>query len=171
MKLSIVGCPDKERFRPYVKRAALFYAKELLSDKMADNITVKIRFNSKMDAMGYANVTDCNERNRPREFEIELYSLMSAKDILKTLAHEMVHVKQFAYGETNESLTRWKGQVQTQDDYWLSPWEVEAHGMEIGLFAKFATKEKLWEVFNNVNNLDDPDLDIEPLGWLEYDMS
>lgn len=169
MRLSIVGCPDKERFRPYVKRAALFYAKELLSDKMADNISVKIKFNEKMDAMGYAHVVECNESNKPREFEIEVFSLMSAKDILKTVAHEMVHVKQFAYGETNESLTRWKGQLQTGDDYWLSPWEVEAHGMEIGLFAKFVAKEKLWEVFKGINNLDDPELDIEPIGWKEYE--
>jgi len=168
MKLSIVGCPDKERFRPYVKRAAQFYAKELLSDKMADNISVKIKFNDTMDAMGYAHVVDCNESNKPREFEIEVFSLMSAKDILKTIAHEMVHIKQFAYGETNESLTRWKGQPQTDEDYWLCPWEVEAHGMEIGLFAKFATKEKLWEVFQEINNLDAPVLDIEPLGWKDY---
>ena len=168
MKLSIVGCPDKERFRPYVKRATMFYAKELLSDKMAENLTFKIKFNDTMDAMGYAHVVDCNESNKPREFEIEVYSLMSAKDILKTIAHEMVHIKQFAYGETNESLTRWKGQRQTGEDYWLCPWEVEAHGMETGLFAKFAIKEKLWEVFQEIYNIDAPVLEIEPLGWKEY---
>ena len=33
MKLSVVGCPDKKRFRPYVKRAALFYAKSLFKTR------------------------------------------------------------------------------------------------------------------------------------------
>mgnify|MGYP003347657100 CR=1 FL=1 len=45
MKLSIVGCPDKERFRPYVKRAVIFYAKKLMSDKMLENISIKVKFN------------------------------------------------------------------------------------------------------------------------------
>ena len=37
MQLSIVGCPDKERFRPYVKRAAIFYTNELISKKLLEN--------------------------------------------------------------------------------------------------------------------------------------
>ena len=53
MQLSIVGCPDKKRFRPYVKRAALFYASELMSEKMLDNIFVRIKFNPKLEAYGY----------------------------------------------------------------------------------------------------------------------
>jgi hypothetical protein len=36
------------------------------------------------------------------------------------------------------------------------------------LIAKFAAKEKLWEVFQEINNLDAPVLDIEPLGWKDY---
>jgi hypothetical protein len=87
-------------------------------------------------------------------------------EMATTLAHEMVHVKQYVYGETNEKLTRWKGERVDSDtiDYWVQPWEIEAHGYEAGLFTKFAIKEKLWEVFNGVQN---PDSDIipEPLGW------
>ena len=56
MQLSIVGCPDKKRFRPFVKRAAIFYASELLSPKMLENIYVRIKFSKNLDAMGYASV-------------------------------------------------------------------------------------------------------------------
>ena len=171
MKLSIVGCPDKKRFRPYVRRAALFYAEELLTEKMLDNISVRIKFNKKLDAFGYAEVIDYNGSNKPREFEIELHPGIGAYDILKTLAHEMVHIKQYAYNETNETLTRWKGQRVDSDDidYWMQPWEIEAHGIEVGLFTKFTKKEKLWKIFKGVQNPDSV-IEMEPLGWKEMDI-
>jgi hypothetical protein len=153
MQLSIVGCPDKKRFRPFVKRAAQFYAKELLSEKMLDNIFVRVKFNKDLDAYGYASVEDYNDSGKPREFEIELHPGIGAHDILKTLAHEMVHIKQYVYGETNERLTRWKGQRVDSDtvDYWVQPWEIEAFGRETGLYTRWVDERGLTgnELFDN----------------------
>jgi hypothetical protein len=169
MRLSIVGCPDKERFRPFVKRAVQFYAKELMTEKMLDNIFVRVKFNNSLDVYGYASVEDYNESGKPREFEIEIHPGIGATDILKTLAHEMVHVKQYVYGETNEAMTRWRGlRVNSDDiDYWIQPWEIEAHGMEPGLFTKFAIKEKLWEIFEGVSNPEAP-IQNEKIKWIDY---
>ena len=166
MQLSIIGCPDKKRFRPYVKRAAMFYAEQLMTPKMLENIFVRIKFDSKIDALGYAEVVNYNESNKPREFQIELNPLAGSHDILETLAHEMVHIKQYAYGETNEYGTRWRGQrINTENlDYYNEPWEVEAYGVSVGLFSKFAIKEKLWEVFSDIRN-PDADLVPEPIAW------
>ena len=97
MQLSIVGCPDKERFRPYVKRAAVFYAQKLITEKMLENIFVRIKFDGTLDVYGYAEVVDYNDSGKPREFQIELNPHIGAHDILETLAHEMVHVKQYVY--------------------------------------------------------------------------
>ena len=164
MQLSIVGCPDKQQFRAYVKKAAIFFAENLLSPRMLENIKIKIKFSSKIDAHGYASVTEFSPTNKPREFEIEIHPGIGAKEILKTLAHEMVHVKQYAIGDMNVNCTRWKGSKVETPDYWTEPWEIEAYGMTPGLFTKFAKEEKLWEVFEDVN---DPDSTIisEPLGW------
>jgi hypothetical protein len=52
MQLSIVGCPDKKHFRPYVKRAALFYAEQLIKPKLRENIYLMIKFNTKIEAYG-----------------------------------------------------------------------------------------------------------------------
>lgn len=166
MQLSIVGCPDKKQFRPYVKRAALFYAQELLSSKLQENIIIRIKFTSKLEAYGYAQILEYNSSRKAREFEIELHSGIGAADILKTLAHEMTHIKQYVYGEINETLTRWKGLKVDSDniDYWVQPWEIEAHGLEAGLFSRFAVKEKLWDVFLGIQNPDAPIIS-EPLGW------
>ena len=165
MQLSIVGCPDKKRFRPFVKRAAIFYAQELMTPKMLDKIVVRIKFNAKLDALGYAGVIDYNESNKPREFEIELSPIIGSHDILETLAHEMVHVKQYAYNEMNEYGTRWRGQKITENlNYYDEPWEVEAFGLSTGLFTKFVISEKLWEVFSDIRNPDAP-LKPEPIAW------
>lgn len=164
MQLSIVGCPDKKRFRPFVKRAALFYANELMSPRMLENILVRVKFNSKINAHGYASVTEFSPSNKARQFEIELHPGIGAKEILKTLAHEMVHVKQYATGDININGTRWKGSKVDAPDYWTEPWEIEAYGMQPGLFTKFAIKEKLWEIFEGVCNPDTA-IEKEPLGW------
>ena len=166
MQLSIVGCPDKKLFRPYVRRAALFYAQELMTPKMLENIYLRIKFNSKIPVYGYAEILEYNESRKAREFEIELNPDIGAAEILKCLAHEMTHIKQYAYNETNETLTRWKGRKVDSDnvDYWVQPWEIEAFGTEVGLFSKFAIKEKLWEVFFGIQNPDTP-IVPEPLGW------
>ena len=168
MQLSIVGCPDKKHFRPYVKRAALFYAEQLISSKLRENIYLQIKFNSKLDVYGYASILEYNDSKKAREFEIELNPNIGAAEILKTLAHEMTHIKQYAYNETNETLTRWKGRKVDSDnmDYWVQPWEIEAFVTEVGLFSKFAIKEKLWEIFNGVRDPDGP-IEIEELGWKE----
>jgi hypothetical protein len=165
MRLRIIGCPEKKDFQPFVRRAAEFYANELISKKMLDNIFVKIKFNKKLDVYGYASVEECNDSGKPREFLIEVNPLIGARDILKTIAHEMVHIKQYAYCETNEAMTHWKGtRINSDDiDYWDHPWEIEAHGREDGLFTKFANKECLWEVFK-MSNPNDP-IKQEPLGW------
>jgi hypothetical protein len=166
MQLSIVGCPDKEHFRPYVKRAAIFYAEQLISPKLRENIYLRIRFNPKIDVYGYAQILEYNNSRKAREFEIEIHPGIGAAEILKCLAHEMTHIKQYAYNETNETLTRWRGNRVDSDeiDYWNQPWEIEAYGMESGLFSKFAVKEKLWEVFFGMQNPDAP-IEPEPLGW------
>lgn len=166
MQLSIVGCPDKKHFRPYVKRAAVFYAEQLISSKLRENIFLRIRFNPKIDVYGYAQILEYNSSRKAREFEIEIHPGIGAAEILKCLAHEMTHIKQYAYNETNETLTRWRGNRVDSDviDYWNQPWEIEAYGMESGLFSKFAVKEKLWEVFFGMQNPDAP-IVSEPLGW------
>ena len=164
MKLSIVNCPDKKRFRPYVKRAAEFYAQELMTDKMLENIFIRIKFKSSKEVLGYAEIMEYNDSGKPREFEIELNSRCDGGDILRTLAHEMVHVKQYVYGETNESLTRWKGSKVAEGDYWDEPWEIEAYGKEVGLFHKFAVLEKLWEVLEGVS-FPEGEIKKKSIGW------
>jgi hypothetical protein len=70
----------------------------------------------------------------------------------------MVHIKQFVHGETNETLSKWKGISIDADslDYYHHPWELEAYSLETGLWTKLAVKEELWNVFEGISNPDAP---------------
>ena len=69
MQLSIVGCPDKERFRPFVKRAILFYAEELISKKLLENIYLQVKFDVKLkDVYGAACVEQRTDSGKARHF-------------------------------------------------------------------------------------------------------
>ena len=154
MKISVRNSPDK-KFTPYIQRAAEFYGKILIPNtRINNNISVDIKFNRTIDNYGLTGVEGCNSAKKARDFLIEIHSDIGARNILETLAHEMVHVKQFAYGEINDSLSVWKGQAVDLDevDYWWLPWEIEAHGMEAGLLTKFAVKEKLYNVLEGFRN-------------------
>ena len=163
------GHPD-ERFNEYVQRASQFYAEQLFPKQLLRHIVVSIKFNKHLDAYGYTSVEKRNTRGQAREFLIELHPYISGKQILKTLAHEFVHVKHYVYEELDEAQTQWQGQPFDSDavDYYELPWEIEAHGREAGLFTGFAKKESLWNVFEGVVNPDTP-VEPVPIGWLNED--
>lgn len=71
---------------------------------------------------------------------IELANI-AKKDMLRNLAHEMVHAKQFLRKELDTSLSTWKGikfSATNGDDFYLdSPWEQEAYGLEMKLYNQY----------------------------------
>lgn len=166
MNIKVLNCPDKY-FKPYVEKAVLFYAKELITNtRIRNNCKTVVRFESKLDNWGSCGTEGYNSKNEPREFLIEIHPGIGAREILETLAHEMVHVKQYIHHETNDTLSVWRGKKIDSDslDYWHHPWEIDAHGRESGLITKFAVAEKLWDVFEGFRN---PDLPIvsKPIKW------
>lgn len=166
MKVKVTNCPDKD-FKPYVEKAILFFAKELIPNtKIRNNCQTVVRFNATLKDFGSAVVEGTNTRKQPRRFVIEVHPGIEVRNILSTLAHEMVHIKQFIYGETNDQLSVWKGKRVNSDkvDYWSHPWEIDAHGREAGLFTKFAVAEKLWDVFEGFKNPDLPIVSV-PIKW------
>jgi hypothetical protein len=158
MQIKIVNCPDKD-FKPFVKRSVNFYAENLIpSKRLRDNIFLTIKFDDKLQVWALASIEEYNASNKAREFLIEIHPWIGAAEIFKTLAHEMVHIKQFVNGETNETLSKWKGISIDSDaiDYYHHPWELEAYSLETGLWTKFAVKEELWNVFEGISNPDAP---------------
>jgi hypothetical protein len=166
MNIKIVRCPDKD-FKPYVMRAVQYFGDYLIPNKnLSKHLNVKVKFTNKIKDIGYAEIDGYNSQNKPRDFIVTIHSNVGARVILETLAHEMVHVKQFVYGETNETLSKWLDFKIDSDkvDYWDLPWEIEAYGREAGLLTKFVVMEKLWEVFEGFKNPDDP-IEYTKIKW------
>ncbi len=53
---------------------------------------------------------------------------------LRTIAHELIHARQFWAGELSSDLCAYKGVDHTHTAYEDQPWEIEAHKYEDQLF-------------------------------------
>jgi hypothetical protein len=149
MNITITGMIGKRKEKALLKEAAEFFAIQLMDPRMVRNLTLDIEVYNNLDVEGEC-VDEDGFRN-PRWFTIGLKS-QDIKDMIKTLGHEMVHVKQHA---KNELLTghavaargglkiysKWMGEIWKpkgkEDAYFDAPWEIEAYGREVGLFAKW----------------------------------
>lgn len=156
MKIRITGKIKKELI-PEIREAAKFFAQELLSKRLYKKISVDIKF-SKENIRGSINgICEYLDNNhRPKHFQITLNSRLTKRAILYTLAHEFVHIKQYATGEWKEykkdtNLTKWHGKYFFLDklDYWEYPWEIEAFGRERGLMVFYGAYKR--ERINNGN--------------------
>lgn len=69
----------------------------------------------------------------PKALGMVLDSALSLENLIITIAHEMVHVKQYARGQIkhgrNLKSKLWMGQ-KIKSQYYDSPWEIEAYSKE-----------------------------------------
>ncbi|MDB4257190.1 hypothetical protein N9827_00855 [bacterium] len=136
MTISIKGGTKSQK--KYVRSMVKFCSKTLMPRMYTLDITVKLT--SPKGAMGY-----CLELDDNRTFEIEVDRSMRLRKLLETVAHEMVHVKQYARRELHPVHDTWCGKTYNPKkvSYWDLPWEIEAHGREVGLFVRWAEQENL----------------------------
>lgn len=136
MYITVTG--GKPYQRKYVESIVGFCTKMLMPRMRSLDITIKLC--TPKGAMGY-----CLETENKRTFEIEIDRNQQLRSLLETVCHEMVHVKQFARREMHPSLDTWYGKTYSPKkvDYWDLPWEIEAHGREVGLFIRWCEEEKI----------------------------
>jgi hypothetical protein len=150
MKTSIRG-KNTRLSKRQVRDVMGVFASFLLSKRLAKNIYVEVFFSdlSKND-WGYCCPTDFDYPNH-REFEIIINSNLSKINQLKTLAHEMMHLRQYAVGDLKQykdEKYRWLGKkVQmTEADYDKMPWEVQAYLAEepmVSLYKKYCRRKNI----------------------------
>lgn len=132
-----------------LEKAARFFASHLLHSRTIPKIVLDIEVVKTLDVMGEC-VNEDDTKN-PRWFTINLRRQADIEEMIKTLAHEMVHVKQYAKNELAKHMrvarggfsigTKWNGEWwnpgKKEDAYWDAPWEIEAYGREVGLYHKW----------------------------------
>lgn len=145
MKIVIHDVRDREK-REKLREAAKFFLRELIPYHVRQNLKVSITLNPRFPDFGEAITSRPYKKGvRPTSFKVVLHPHKWCWiKLIKTLAHEIVHIKQFAIGEMfepSDQVTVWKSRRIVNDNlpYHKHPWEVEAAGNE-GL---------LWELWKN----------------------
>lgn len=137
------------KLRKQLAEACEFYANLLMDPRMVRSLRIDLDISKSLEAMGECVNEDGTARSR--WFTINLRNKKTDDSIFKTLAHEMVHVKQYAKGELGKDmvvtkggfkvLTHWMGKAwkprSKEDGYFDSPWEIEAYGREVGLYKRW----------------------------------
>jgi hypothetical protein len=157
-----------------IKDIAHFCADNLLSTRLSNTLLLKIEISD----LGIGDIDgDCDYEEwddyRPKEFTIRVNKNLRIYKQLRTIAHEMVHVKQYATGEMRYMWrparhTKFNGLLYPESlNYWECPWEIEAFGREVGLYSRWVDA-KGWtgnEIFDSRNVPDEiPQEEKELLG-------
>lgn len=148
MKLTINGRPvGKGVNQMLLRQAANYYLGILMAADIGRMGTIEVEVNLIPNFVkDYHNVGESgwlDDRFRPNRFFIDLDSDNSYKTQLIGFAHELVHVKQMAFGERQEAwdgkTMRWLGIPidPSITHYYDLPWEIDAHGREYGLYDRF----------------------------------
>ena len=147
MLLETVGKPKKVPLA-LCKEAVRWYARKLLGDRLYDKVCITLEFDNRDLGKEIYGFCDWNDNNAyARDFTITIDPNLGKRNTLLVLAHEMVHVKQYAKGELKDYVkvprVKWRGKVYNDRkiDYWDMPWEIEAHGREKGLYYRFINSQ------------------------------
>ena len=141
INVSIIGSTKK--VREELESAFFFYMKKLLP--RTRNIEVEIDLIRNLSGKeGLCGDCTWNDNNhRPRDFTIRIDSSLDLDDIHDTLAHEMIHVKQYAKGELvdlvrSPTSCKWMGKVidwtKLEDK---EPWEIETYERSHKLYEEW----------------------------------
>jgi len=135
MNISVIGAtgkPVKSDLYAQTVLAVQSFARQLGISRLKLNLEIQLFHKVFLDDQGTEG--DCYPvSNRLFTIRTAMYGHW-----LSTLAHEMVHVKQFAKGELDPMLTSWKSNKYCSNiDYWDQPWEKEARRLQDRLVSKF----------------------------------
>lgn len=122
------------------KEAAEFYAEKL---GIPDSTVIAIGLYPELEVSGYCEFHD--EEVIPYYLiGLESDPVEGEDDPIMVLAHEMVHVKQYCNGELVDhgKYCSWHGKKYEEfeansEQYFFSPWEIEAYGMQVGLYRMY----------------------------------
>ena len=128
------------------------------SKRLRNNVSINIHLKLH-DEGGEAMLSEDANKYRPRDFKIIIDHHQAEIDdynrtrtdtewghaILRTLAHELVHVKQYLVGDLSwrDKGMLWKGRMFAPEyltDQLETPYEIEAYGREKGLLVSFLIK-------------------------------
>lgn len=142
MRIEIKG-RNKFLCKNEVKFAVGYFATKLMGIRLAKTLDLEIIFTD-LTGVGDGYCHPYEVGRSPKMFEISIDNKMQRYKQLQVLAHELVHVKQYAKNELrsdDSTSASFAGKTYrltpTLEDYLDWPWEIEAFGREKGLYCLY----------------------------------
>ena len=132
----IIICTGSTKDKRALAEKTVAWSIEKLGLKRMTSLNVNV----KLKKMPEGEFGLCEVGDNIRNFNIDVNKNVSIKDLVSTIIHEMVHVKQFARKEMSVYGMRWKSKnIPEKTDYMDLPWEKEAYRLEAKLV------KEIWE--------------------------
>jgi len=131
-----------------VKDAARWMMGFHIGCRLANNISLEINIIKDLkDTNIYGSVLWSDSNSRPREYDMDLCYYINDRTLFRILAHEIVHIKQYATGDLKDlasqaNYCKWKNDlVQSEGrgsgSYFDLPWEKEARKYQEVIFNEW----------------------------------
>lgn len=119
-------------------KAIDYFADCIFTPQKSKHLTIEVKYKN-IETQGEVYIEDYNKRGVPNHFVILVKRSDSEKEKLITIAHELVHVKQYCLGELNEEGTHWLGEYVNVEEleYEELPWEIEAWDVGEYLYQQY----------------------------------
>jgi len=114
----------RKKEREMVEKVVVWTINKLMPRMRTLYIETEIK---KIDVYGY-----CMEEDDNRTFTLTINKGLNLYDLVSTIIHEMIHVKQYARKElyNRHGKVMWKRKDYTGVNYVDTPWEKEAYKLE-----------------------------------------
>lgn len=139
MEIKIKG-RTKNLTKKDTKTIVEYLGQYFLGKRLSNYIYIEVQYKKMNDVYGLCDTIDFENRDS-REFILYINKDMTRIRTIKTLIHEMVHVRQIArrhYEQCSKYEYRWMGKKveMYEDDYEDMPWEIEAVSYEKSLYEE-----------------------------------
>jgi len=124
--------------------ACAFFVKRLMPRLKKLDITIECISDLKKTEGIWGDCTWEDTNHSPRAFTIRLDSSVSYKNMIDTLAHEVVHVKQYVRGELVDLVrepqaVKWRGKIVKWSNTSDEPWEIEPEEVSTKLYREWVS--------------------------------
>ena len=139
-----VGVTGVSKYHREVASKVVYWTAKKLGIHRMRTLYIQTVLSKIKNADGYCSMED----DEKRTFTIEVDKTLKLRQLIMTLIHEMVHVKQFARNEMTDYLVngryRWKSKTISQNTpYEKMPWEREALRLQEKLTDEFWREEQI----------------------------
>ena len=139
-----VGVTGGNKYQREIVHKVIGWTIKRLKHSRMSSLEVQVIIRKLRGVDGFCSTEDDSKRT----FIIEAHKTLGLRQLIMTLIHEMVHVKQFARNEMDDfpinGRQRWKsGTVPKNVSYYDMPWEKEAIRLQEKLTDEFWREDQI----------------------------